>query len=491
MFESAGLDHTIDKATYKKEEPLLREALLDTQFELAERKTFPVIIIMGGADGSGKEEVANDIQYVMDSHYITTFAMGEPTDEERERPRMWRFWRALPPKGRIGIFMGSWYREPILNRTLGNISKAAFEQSLQEISRFEKMLTDEGALVLKFWFYLVQKQQKKRLKKLDKDPATRWRIPEAAWDSLKRWNKIHQVGEHVARVTSTSHTPWYVIASADKRYRNITIWRTTLQAIQKRLEQPNPPKVVSAQAIASPPSKQNVLTALDLSKNCPDATYKKQLGDYQGRLSLLSRHKKFRNHAVVAVFEGNDAAGKGGAMHRVTQALEAQAYRVIQIAAPTEEERAQPYLWRFWRHVPRLGHFGLFDRSWYGRVLVERIEGFCSEADWMRAYSEIRDFEQDLTKHGIIVMKFWLAISKEEQLKRFKLREKTGYKRHKITEDDWRNRKKWDTYVTAVCNMVDRTSTEYAPWTLVEANDKNYARIKVLRTFCERIEAAL
>jgi len=417
--------------------------------------------------------------------------MGEPTDEERERPRMWRFWRVLPPKGRIGIFMGSWYREPILNRTLGNISKVAFEQSLQEINRFEKMLTDEGALVLKFWFYLVQKQQKKRLKKLDKDPATRWRIPEAAWDSLKRWNKINQVGEHVARVTSTSHTPWYVIASADKRYRNITIWRTTLQAIQKRLEQPNPPKVVSAQAIASPPSKQNVLTALDLSKNCPDATYKKQLGDYQGRLSLLSRHKKFRNHAVVAVFEGNDAAGKGGAIYRVTQALEAQAYRVIQIAAPTEEERAQPYLWRFWRHVPRLGHSALFDRSWYGRVLVERIEGFCSEADWMRAYSEIRDFEQDLTKHGIIVMKFWLATSEDEQLKRFKLREKTGYKRHKITEEDWRNRKKWDTYVTAVCNMVDRTSTEYAPWTLVEANDKNYARIKVLRTFCERIEAAL
>lgn len=491
MFVSAGLDHTIDKATYKKEEPLLREALLDTQFELAERKTFPVIIIMGGADGSGKEEVTNDIQYVMDSHYITTFAMDDPTDEERERPRMWRFWRALPPKGRIGIFMGSWYTEPVRDRVLGTISKAEFEQSLQEINRFEKMLTDEGALVLKFWFYLTQKQQKKRLKKLEQDPATRWRIPNTAWDHLKHWNKIHQVGEHAARVTSTAHAPWFVIASADRRYRNVTIWRMTLEAIQKRLEQPNPPKVVSAQAIASPSSKQNVLTALDLSQHCPDATYEKHLGEYQGRLNMLVRHKKFRKHAVVAVFEGNDAAGKGGAIHRVTQALEAQVYRVTQIAAPTEEERAQPYLWRFWRHVPRLGHFALFDRSWYGRVLVERVEGFCSEADWMRAYSEINDFEQDLAKHGIILAKFWLAISADEQLKRFKLREKTGYKRHKITEEDWRNRKKWDTYVTAVCDMVDRTSTEYAPWTLVEANDKNYARIKVLRTFCERIEAAL
>jgi polyphosphate:AMP phosphotransferase len=491
MFVSAKLDHTIDKAAYKKEEPLLRETLLDTQFELAEHKAFPVIILMAGADGSGKEEVANEIQYVMDSHYITTFALGDPTEEERERPRMWRFWQALPPKGRIGIFMGTWYGEPIYKRIEGTISKAEFEQSLQEINRFEKMLNDEGALIIKFWFYLTQKQQKKRLKTLDKDPATRWRIPETAWDSLKSWKKIHQVGEHAIRITSTGHAPWFVIGSADKRYRNITIARTILQAIRKRLEQPNPPKKVSAQAKVSPPRKLNLLTALDLSEKCSDTTYKKQLGDYQGRLSKLSRLKKFRKHAVVAVFEGNDAAGKGGAIQRVTQALEAQVYRVIQVAAPTEEERAQPYLWRFWRQVPRLGRFTFFDRSWYGRVLVERVEGFCSEADWMRAYSEIRNFEEDLTKHGIIVVKFWLAISKEEQLKRFKLREKTGYKRHKITEEDWRNRKKWDPYVDAVCDMADRTSTEYAPWTLVEANDKNHARIKVLRTLCERIEAAL
>ncbi|MFQ5656901.1 MAG: polyphosphate:AMP phosphotransferase [Candidatus Methylomirabilales bacterium] len=491
MFVSAQLDHKIDKATFEKEEPVLREALLNAQFDLVESKAFPVIIIMGGADGSGKEEVVNGIQHVMDSHYITTFAMDDPTDEERERPRMWRFWRALPPKGRIGIFLGSWYREPIASRALGKISKAEFDQSLQEINRFERMLADEGALILKFWFYLTQKQQKKRLKKLDKDPATRWRIPNTAWDSLKRWDKIHQVGEPAARLTSTGHAPWFVIPSADRRYRNMTTGRMILQAIRKRLEQPNPPKVMSAQARVSPPSTQNVLTALDLSQNCPDATYKKQLGDYQGRLSKLSRHKKFRKRAVVAVFEGNDAAGKGGAIQRVTQALEAQAYRVIQIAAPTEEERAQPYLWRFWRQVTRLGHFAIFDRSWYGRVLVERVEGFCSEADWMRAYSEINDFEQDLAKNGIIVVKFWLAISADEQLKRFKAREKTGYKRHKITEDDWRNRKKWDAYVAAVCDMVDRTSTEYAPWTLVEANDKNHARIKVLRTFCERIEAAL
>jgi polyphosphate kinase 2 (PPK2 family) len=194
---------------------------------------------------------------------------------------------------------------------------------------------------------------------------------------------------------------------------------------------------------------------------------------------------------VVAVFEGHDAAGKGGAIRRIAGALDARIYQIIPIAAPTEEERAQPYLWRFWRHLPRRGHMAVFDRSWYGRVLVERVEGFCGEYDWMRAYNEINDFEAQMAEHGVIVVKFWLTISQEEQLKRFKEREKTGFKRFKITEEDWRNREKWDQYEQAVCDMVDRTSTETAPWILVEANDKNFARLKVLRSLCERIEGSL
>ena len=491
MFESAGLEHTIDKAAYKKEEPVLREALLNAQFDLASSKAFPVVLLLGGVDGCGKEEVANDIHFVMDSHYLTTFAMDDPTDAERERPRMWRFWQALPPKGRIGIFHGSWYTDVFIDRIQGGATKADVDQRLQEIIRFERMLADEGALILKFWFYLSKKQHKQRLRKLDRDPASRWRVPDMAWDHLKHWKKIHQLGEHVVRLSSTGHAPWMVISSADKRYRTLTIFRTILQAISKRLKQPHPSKGASAPAVIAIGRKQNVLTALNRSLKCPTPRYKKQLEKYQGQLSLLSRHKRFKERAVVAVFEGNDAAGKGGAIQRVTQALEAHVYRVIQVAAPTEEERDQPYLWRFWRHVPRLGYFSFFDRSWYGRVLVERVEGFCSETDWMRAYSEINDFESDLSTHGIVVVKFWLSISKAEQLRRFTLREKTGYKRHKITEEDWRNRKKWNAYVSAVCDMVDRTSTEFAPWTLVEANDKNHARIKVLRTLCERIEAVL
>jgi polyphosphate kinase 2 (PPK2 family) len=219
--------------------------------------------------------------------------------------------------------------------------------------------------------------------------------------------------------------------------------------------------------------------------------YVKELAKWQGRLAMASRDPRFKSLSVVAAFEGNDAAGKGGAIRRVTAALDARLYSNIPVAAPTEEERAQPYLWRFWRHIPRHGRFAFFDRSWYGRVLVERVERFAAEADWQRAYSEINEFEQALARHGIVLVKFWLAISKEEQYRRFKQREKVAFKQFKITAEDWRNRKKWDAYERAVCDMVDRTSTSLAPWTLVEANNKYHARIKVLKTLCRALENAL
>jgi polyphosphate kinase 2 (PPK2 family) len=220
-------------------------------------------------------------------------------------------------------------------------------------------------------------------------------------------------------------------------------------------------------------------------------SFKIKLEKYQGRLNALTRHPKFKYMSVIAVFEGNDAAGKGGSIRRITRALDARYYQVIPIAAPTEEERAQPYLWRFWRHLPRKDRVTIFDRSWYGRVLVERVEGYCAEADWMRAYSEINDFEAQMVRHHLLVVKFWLTITKDEQLRRFEDRQKTGFKRFKITEEDWRNREKWELYEQAVCDMVDRTSTMLAPWTLVEANDKNFARIKVLKTLCQMIEMKL
>jgi polyphosphate kinase 2 (PPK2 family) len=234
-----------------------------------------------------------------------------------------------------------------------------------------------------------------------------------------------------------------------------------------------------------------VLSELDLKLKLADKPYQDQLAHWQGRLSELVRDERFKGRSLVCAFEGADAAGKGGAIRRIGVAMDARQYQVTPVAAPTEEERAQPHLWRFWRHLPRKGHVAIFDRTWYGRVLVERVEGFCSENDWLRAYSEINDFEHEMVDAGVIVVKFWLQISQEEQLSRFKAREAIEFKRFKITEEDWRNRDKWDAYQQAICDMVERTSTGNAPWTLVEANDKNYARVKILRVLCQRIEAEL
>ncbi|MEN8260413.1 MAG: polyphosphate:AMP phosphotransferase, partial [Pseudomonadota bacterium] len=391
----------------------------------------------------------------------------------------------------IGIFFGSWYSDPLRDRILGVTKSADLHKSLEEINRLEEMLADEGALIVKFWFHLSRDQQKMRLKKLKKDPTRYWRLADRVLDSVKNYDRSMSAAEHVVRLTSTGYAPWTVIGGTDNRYRGLAIANTLLHAIRKRLQEPEVKSIAPAPIITAPVDESNVLNSLDLSLKREKSDYKQQLKTYQRRLNHLSQHDAFRKKALVAVFEGNDAAGKGGAIRRATEALDATLYRVHSVAAPTEEERAQPYLWRFWRRIPRLGRFGFFDRSWYGRVLVERIEGFCSEADWMRAYTEINDFESELARNNIVVIKFWLSISEDEQEKRFKAREEVGYKRYKLTEEDWRNREKWDLYTKAACDMVDRTSTERAPWTLVEANDKRFARIKVLKTLCERIEAAI
>src|SRR5271169_1261990 len=491
MFESAELGHKIDKATYDAEVPKLREALLDVQFDLAQKAKFPVIILIGGVDGAGKGETVNLLNEWMDPRHIQVHAMGQPSDEERERPPMWRFWRALPPMGKIGIFFGSWYTDPIVQRVMGQAKAAQLSQSIGEINRFEKMLTDEGALILKFWFHLSKDAQKKRLKSLEKDPKTRWRVTDTDWERFKIYDKFRKVSEHTLRETSTSEAPWIVVEGADARYRSMTVGRILMEAMRKRLDNPAKLAKHNVAPLQAAIDHLDVLDTLDMSQKLPKKTFEEELEKYQGRLNLLTRDPKFRKLSVIAVFEGSDAGGKGGAIRRVTGALDARYCRTIPVAAPTEEERVQPYLWRFWRHISLTGRVTIFDRSWYGRVLVERVEKFCSETDWMRAYSEINDFEEQLVANNTVLVKFWLAITKEEQLRRFKEREQIGFKRFKITEEDWRNREKWDDYDRAVCDMVDRTSTEIAPWTLVEANDKNFARIKILKTLCQRIEAAM
>jgi polyphosphate:AMP phosphotransferase len=492
MFESAELGHKVDKKEYEREEPKLRSALLAAQMQVLERAEFPIILLSGGVDGGGKGEVVNLLLEWMDPRHIQVHAMGPATDEEQAHPEMWRFWRSLPPKGKTGVFFGSWYTGPIVDRVYKRTRNAELTRALGEITRFERMLVDEGAMVVKLWMHLSKKAQKKRFQELERDARTAWRVTKHDWKNMEHYDRFRQISERVLRDSSTAEAPWNVIEATDRRYRNLTVGRTLLEAMARRLERKRPTPVRAAPPPPPPIDSRNLLRELDLTSALSDAQYDKRLPKQQARINGLSRLKAFReNHSCVMVFEGNDAAGKGGTIRRVTSALDARRYDVVPIAAPTDEERAQPYLWRFWRHMPRRGHFAIFDRSWYGRVLVERVEGFAAEADWLRGYREIVDFEEALIRSGVIVIKFWLAISSDEQLKRFKLREKTPFKRFKITEEDWRNRDKWNAYERAVCDMVDRTSTDVAPWHLIEANDKRWARVKVAECIADAVEKAL
>jgi polyphosphate:AMP phosphotransferase len=493
MFESAELGHKLSKGQYRRIEPGLRADLLEAQYALLANGKFPVVILISGVRGAGKGETVNLLNEWMDPRHIHTHAFDNPSDEERERPPMWRFWRALPPRGRIGILFGSWYTAPIIDRVFKRTNASDLVRAIERINHFERMLADEGALVLKFWFHLSKKRQRKRLKALEADPETRWRVTQRDWDFFKLYNRFYKTSELTLRKTSTAHAPWIVVEGSDPEYRAVTVGKALLEAMRKRLQtHAGRTKTASEAApMVRPVDRVNMLNRMDLSLVLDKPTYARRLKKFQRRLALAVRNPKFREHSVVCVFEGMDAAGKGGAIRRITAAIDARFYHTIPVAAPTDEERARPYLWRFWRHIPRKGGFTIYDRSWYGRVLVERIEGFCTEADWMRAYREINDFEEQLAENGAIIAKFWLQISTQEQLRRFKEREKTRFKRFKITAEDWRNREKWDAYQEAAADMIERTSTQIAPWTLIEANDKYHARVKIVRTLTQAIEAAL
>ncbi|MGB4359389.1 MAG: polyphosphate:AMP phosphotransferase [Rhodoferax sp.] len=491
MFQSAEIGHKLGKAAYREAVPALRAALLAAQVDLFEQHKTPVVVLISGQDGAGKGETINALYAWMDPRFISTMAFSQPSDEERERPPMWRFWRSLPPKGRVGIFAGSWYSDPIRERIEGTISVKELDARAEQINRFEEMLVNEGALVLKFWFHLTKDGQKQRLKALSSDPRTAWRVTQWNWDRLKTYDQLQDAARHLLRITNTAAAPWVVLEASDDRYRDLMVGQVLLKAMQSKLAATVAPHTPMAPMVRVNLDGRNVLSELDLTLKLADKPYKDELAKWQGRLSELVRDERFKSRSLVCAFEGADAAGKGGAIRRVTAALDARQYQVTPVAAPTDEEKAQPHLWRFWRNLPRHGHVAIFDRTWYGRVLVERVEGLCTEADWLRGYSEINDFEHELIEAGVIVVKFWLQISQAEQLQRFKEREQVEFKRFKITQEDWRNREKWHDYQQAICDMVERTSTGEAPWTLVEANDKNYARVKILRTLCERLESAL
>lgn len=502
MFEVAELGSRISKTDYKAHVPELRAELLAAQ-QLLRDAEFPVIVLFGGVDTAGKGETLNLLSEWMDPRWIVSRAWGDPSDEERERPEFWRYWRGLPPSGQVGLLLSAWYSTPVLDRVHRRIGPARFDRRLTGITRFERALADDGAVILKFWMHLDRESQRRRLKRLEQDPLQRWRVRKAQWRNWRLYDRFVDAAERALSVTSTEYAPWVIVEGADARYRAITVATRVREAIHAGLARP---VRSSPRAPSGPPDhngdpvrttldevaqRYNVLAQLDMTQVLEKASFERALRRLQGRLNRLHRRAAQRGIATLLVFEGWDAAGKGGAIRRITAALDARDYDVIPIAAPTDEERAHHYLWRFWRHVARAGRVTVFDRSWYGRVLVERVEGLSTADESARAYGEINDFEDQLTAHGTLIVKFWLHVTKDEQLRRFKDRKQTPHKRWKITDEDWRNRKRWDDYERAVNVMIERTSTQRAPWTLVEGNDKHFARIKVLQTLCDRLARAI
>jgi polyphosphate kinase 2 (PPK2 family) len=478
--------------------------------------------MFAGVDGAGKGETVNLLNTWMDPRWIITRAYGKPSDEENERPEYWKYWRDLPPDGRVGFFLSSWYSRPLLDRVYRRSRPSQFEEQLERIAAFERTLADNGALILKFWMHLSKQAQKARLRALEKSPLTRWRVTSLQWDHWRRYDRFIAATERTLQRTSTVDAPWMIVEGTDEGYRSVTVATSVRDAIRQALtegrgrrpadkaaasstrtasgasrsalakataDKSRAPKVAATPDAAAP--ETTILSHLDMSRAVSKKRFETDLERQRGRLNRLQRKAQQRGVSTILVFEGWDAAGKGGAIRRLTGALDARSYQVIPIAAPNDEERAHHYLWRFWRHLSRAGRLTIFDRSWYGRVLVERVERYATEQDWKRAYSEINEFEEQLVDHGIVLVKYWIHITKDEQLRRFKEREQEAYTQWKLTPEDWRNREKWSEYERAVNDMVERTSTRRAPWTLVEGNDKYFARLKVIETACRSLEEAL
>ena len=482
----------LSKKAYETRVPDIRAALVEMQVHL-QRAPFPILLVLAGVDAGGKGEVVNTMNAWLDPRGVETFGFHEPSDEERDRPAMWRYWRCLPPNGKLAIYAGGWHSEALREDPRSPEELRAFDSGLRRMARFEDQLTADGALVIKIWLNLTKAQQRERLRDLESDPRTAWRVTPEDWKSHRDYDRISKLQERMRRATHRPRAPWSVIDASDPRGRNLAVAELLLSRFRAhwRLHSNPAPHEKPKRPQPLKPAGLRRLLTLPLDQKLSQADYEKKRDKWLGRLNKAVRNASRERRSIVWVFEGWDAAGKGGAIRRLTDAIDARDYRVIPIAKPTDEEKAHHYLWRFWRHVPRAGLVTIYDRSWYGRVLVERLEGFARDAEWRRAYAEINEFERELVEHGVIVVKFWLHISKTEQLRRFGDRELTDYKRHKINAEDWRNRRKWHGYEVAIGDMVALTNTRSAPWHLVAAENKRYARLEIIRASCRQIEAAL
>ena len=496
MLEKIDLSKKTSKEEFKNIKNVLENKLGELQRQVRALK-IPAVIVFEGWDAAGKGTMINNLILTFDPRGFTVYPINAPNEEERMRPFLWRHWIKTPAKGRIAVFDRSWYGRVQVERVDKLVKKKEWKTAFADINSFERQLADDGFIIIKFYLHIDKKEQKRRFKKLQNNPATAWKVTEDDWKHHKQYQDYYAAADDMLVKTDTDYAPWTVVEAHDRRFATIKIYKTVIDAFERaiktrQIEQNNKNKPeVFTSTVQMKNMFSSTLDKTDLSVYLTREDYDAQLKHYQQRLREIEHEVFQKRLPVVIVYEGWDAGGKGGNIKRLVRGMDPRGYEVIPIAAPNDVEIAHHYLWRFWMEIPKAGHIAIFDRSWYGRVMVERIEGFCTETEWKRAYREINEMEEHLVNFGTVLIKFWLHIDKEEQLRRFEERKNNKYKTWKINDEDWRNRDKWTQYKTAVDTMLFRTSTPYAPWTIIEGNCKLYARIKALKTVVTQVERQL
>ena len=466
------------------------EKLSQQQMKLKEKR-LPVLVLIEGWGAAGKGSAIGQIIKNIDPRFFKVFSMpSTPTEEERRRPFLYRFFEKIPEAGKFTFLDSGWMDQIMKERLDGKLDDKAYAQRVDSVKRFERGLTDNGYLVLKFFFHISKKEQESRIEALLSEKDTAWRVSEGDLWQNRHYDKCLEAFDRYLDDTNTPSAPWYIVNSKSKKFAELQVMETLCMGIETALH--NESLAVPLLQNAFPLIKMPKLRDVPLEgKTLDEEEYKKELKELQAKLGQLHNRLYRKRVPVIIAYEGWDAAGKGGNIKRLTGALGPRGFEVHPIASPEPHEKARHYLWRFWTRLPKDGHIAIFDRTWYGRVMVERLEGFCSENDWQRAYYEMNEFEQELHNWGAVILKFWVQIDKDTQLARFTERQNTPSKQWKITDEDWRNREKWDLYEQAVDEMLQKTSTTYAPWHILESVDKKYARIKALHIVIDALEKAL
>ena len=475
-----------ENAQLKAEIKALRGRLMAQQQEVR-AKGLPILVLVEGWSAAGKGSLINELISEIDPRNYNVFSPVLTPESEARYPFLYPYAKAIPENGKIMFYDSGWMEDCVRRDLRREITRDEYKNRVRAVCEFERQLRDGGYLVLKFFLNISQQEQRKRMNALRENYETEWRVTsEDLWQQNEY--KLFKEGYDAFMEKTGKVIPWHVLDGSKRSLAARDALKLLVEQIDKALEEGR--YVGKPFKESFPLLKMPKLAEVDLSPSLTDEEYRKELKKLQKRLGELHNVVYRKKIPVILCYEGWDAAGKGGNIRRIARPLDPRGFDVMPIASPEPHELARQYLWRFWTRLPRSGHFCIFDRTWYGRVMVERLEGFCSEDDWKRAYNEINEFERQLTDWGAVVLKFWIHIDQDTQLARFNDRQNTPEKQWKLTEEDWRNREKWPQYEEAVDEMLQKTSTKNAPWFIIESNDKKYARIKTLKIVIEALEKA-